>query len=258
MEKKRRNIVFFGFVLICIGLSSAGFADTRKFSADSVSSFDVSLWNENITVSTCSGREILVISETDDESMTPDVMLDDGVLKIVSGNTVHDGENVCNISLQVPETFVADKVSMKISCGRLDIKKLTAETVILSPGPDNSMENIKADYFEIPLPDQADMNISNLDSSEINIYLLAGNVNLSMLRIPERQSRISSKYGMLNISFPVNGSFTINARSFLSKFMNRLNGSTADWIREGTTYSHNGGGVVITLQTHEGDILVGE
>lgn len=108
------------------------------------------------------------------------------------------------------------------------------------------------------ITDEADMNISNLDSKEIKISLLAGSVNLSLLRIPERESRISSKFGNLNIFFPKDESYTINARSFYSKFINNLNGSVTDWIREGKTYKHNGGGVEIMLQTHNGDIEIRE
>ena len=67
---------------------------------------------------------------------------------------------------------------------------------------------------------------------------------------------LSSKSGKLNIIFPENEAFTINASSFNSKFINMLNNSVVDWIREGCCYKHNGGGAGIILQTHTGDIKV--
>ena len=56
----------------------------------------------------------------------------------------------------LPENFLADKITINTQYKKTDIKKLNSKTVILLPGPENSLANIKADYFEIPVPDQAD------------------------------------------------------------------------------------------------------
>ena len=46
--------------------------------------------------------------------------------------------------------------------------------------------------------------------------------------------------------------------SFNSSFINNLNNSVTDWVREGKVYKHNGGGVELLLQTHNGDIVISE
>lgn len=254
----KKIIVILVVNLISLCLFAGNYEDSKKFDVDSVLNFNISLLKENLTVSTSKGNEIYVISETNDKSMIPIVELENKTINIKNADYPFDKKSTCHISLLLPENYAADKVAIETAFGKLAIKKLTANFVSLNPGPDNSLANIKADYFEIPIPDEADMNISNLDSKEIKISLLAGSVNLSLLRIPERESRISSKFGNLNISFPKDESYTINARSFYSKFINNLNGSVTDWIREGKTYKHNGGGVEIMLQTHNGDIEIRE
>ena len=255
-EKMKKTLIVLICIFICSFTFAGGFEDSKKFDVNSVSNFDISLLKENLIISTFNGNAIYVISETTDESMFPIVELKNNTLIIRKANNPHEERYMCHISLMLPENYIADKVSIETLSGELRIKQLRANYVKLLPGPKNSLDNIKADYFEIPIPDQADMNISNLDSKEINISLIAGTVNLSMLHIPTINSKISSKNGKLNIAFPANEAFTINAKSFNSKFINNLNNSVIDWIREGNIYKQNGGGVEIVLQTHTGDIEV--
>ncbi|MCQ2574420.1 MAG: DUF4097 domain-containing protein [Treponema sp.] len=248
------------FTCICFILCSMMFAedfnDIKKFDTDSISSFNISLFNENITVETSTEKQIYLIIESKNKSVLPSINIYGKELKICSNDEMYDKNNVCNILLKIPETFIADKVFIKTVLGKLEIKKMTSRTVILNPGPDNSMGNIKSDYFEIPVPDEADINIFNLDSKEINMSLFVGKLNLSLLQIPEKNSKITLKQGKMNVLFPKDAAFTLNTRSFYSKFVNNLDNSTKDWIRDGFTYEHNGGGVEILLQTHTGDIEV--
>jgi len=254
----KKRLAFLIINLILFKMFAAGFENSKKFDADSVSNFNISLYKEDFTVSTYNGNEICIISEADEKSILPFVKLENSTLLIKHADYPDDKKCMCSISLFLPENFKAGKVSIKTPLGKMDIKQLSADSVILEPGPDNSLKNIKTDYFEIPIPDPADINISNLDSKEINIRLMAGTLNLSLSRIPEKNSHISSKQGNLNILFPKNDSFSINSRSFYSKLINNLDNSVTDWIREGKTYKHNGGGVEIMLQTHTGDIIIGE
>lgn len=252
----KKIIIFQILILSSFYLFAGGFENSQKFNVDSVSNFNIALISENLTISYFNGNEIYVISETDNQSIFPIVELENNTLMIKNAEYPADIKGNCNISLKLPENYAANKVKIEIFFGKLVIEKLNANSVSLLPGPDNLIKNITADYFEIPIPDQADMNISNLDSKEIKIRLVAGSVNLSLLRIPERKSFIHSKCGDLNISFPKEESFTIDARSFYSKFINNLNNSVTDWVREGKIYKHNGGGVEITLQTHNGNIII--
>lgn len=252
----KKSIIILTLNLICFSLFAEEFDETKKFDVGSVSNFNILLIKENISVSTFTGNEIWVISEADDKSIMPSVVLKNNTLIIKNADYSNDEKHTCNISLLLPENYETEKVSIKTSFGKLEINQLTANSIILEPGPDNSLKNIKSDYFEIPIPDEADINIYNLDSKEINIRLMAGKLNLSLNRIPEKNSHISSKNGVINILFPENESFSINARSFNSKFINNLDNSVTDWIREGKDYKHNGGGVEIMLQTHTGDIVI--
>ena len=252
----KKKIILLLYTFICSLIFAGGFEDSKKFDVNSISDFNISLLNENLIISTFKGKEICVISETNDESMFPIVELQNNTLFIQKADNPYKESYMCHISLMLPENFIADTVSIETLYGELRINRLTANSVKLLPGPKNSLDNIKADYFEIPIPDQADMNITNLDSKEINIRLLSGTVNLSMVHVPTMNSTISSKNGKLNITFPANEAFTIKAKSFNSKFINNLNNSVTDWIREGKTYKQNGGGVEIILQTHTGDIEV--
>lgn len=253
---KKSFIVFLTLSLLYCSAFATGFEETNKFKADSVSNIEILLLQENLSVTTWNENEICVISETNDNSLFPTINYKNGNLQIINKNS-YDKENYCNISLMLPEKFIADKIKLKTPYGKLNIKKLSAKSVILEPGPDNLMENITAESFEIPNPDEADMNISNLNCDYVNITLTAGSVNLTMNKIPEKDSKISTKQGTLNISLPENEAFSINAKSFNSKFINNFESSIVDWIREGVEYKHNGGGVKINLQTHTGDIIIG-
>lgn len=252
----KKNALIFICIFTCSLLFAGGFTDSKEFDSNSVSSLNISLKNENITISTSKENIVYVISETNNKSIFPDVKIVEKELKICSIDDQYDKNNFCNISLIIPESFIADTVTVNIINGELNIKKMTAKTVILTPGPKNSLANIKADYFKIPDPDEADMNIFNLDCKEIEIFLTAGDVNLSFQKLPENNSKISSKYGKLNILIPKENFFTINAISFNSKFINNLNNSVTEWIREGNLYKHNGGGVEISLKTYTGDIVI--
>lgn len=158
----------------------------------------------------------------------------------------------------LPENYVAQKISIKAPYGNLDIKKLNAKNVSLIPGPENSLANITADYFEIPIPDQADINVSNLACKAFKITLLAGNMKLSLAQAPEKDSELSIKNGEINLQLPKNSDFTILAESNHSKFINNFNGSVEKWARDGLSYKHNKGGATIKLKTFEGDITIGE
>ena len=128
----------------------------------------------------------------------------------------------------------------------------------LLPGPENSLANIKSDYFEISIPDQADKNITNLDCKEFAISLVVGDLNLTLAHTPEKTSKASVKHGSINLKIAKTEKFTIKAKSNNSKFYNDFTGEKTNRLRDGITYKHNGGGPEITLQNFTGDIRVGE
>ena len=126
-----------------------------------------------------------------------------------------DPTSVKNIEIEL--LFENLTVSTKVPYGKLDIKKMNARIVNITPGPENSLANITADFFKIPLPDEAD----------------------------------------INISIPSESSFTILADSYHSKFINNFTGKVDSWARDAITYKHNGGGPEINIRNFKGDITVG-
>ena len=241
-------------------LSAGGFSESKKFDQAKVSDIEVELKFESLTVSTWNGKQIVVVFESNKKDIFPQIKSENKRLQILTRHSLdkpEDKDSFCNISLMLPEEYLAEKIIMKVPYKKLDVKKLNAKTVSIKPGPENSLANIAADYFEIPLPDQADINISNLDCKSFDITLLAGNANISLVRAPEKDSKFSVKDGKLNLSIPEASSFTIFAEAYNSKFINNFSGTVDARARDGIIYKHNDGGPVIKLRTFNGDITVG-
>ena len=257
MIKKRLIVVLLAFNCV-LSLFAGAFSESKRFNADSVSDIDISLLFENLNVSVWSGNEIVVTFETNNKSMIPQIVLEAKSLKIKNSKYDYEKKFFCDVSLMLPENYVAGKITISAPYKKLDIKKLNAKTVRLLPGPENSLANIKADFFEIPIPDQADMNIINLDCREFAISLVAGDLNLTLAHAPEKSSKASVKHGSINLKIPETEKFTIKAKSNNSEFYNNFTGEKTDWLRDGTIYNHNGGGPEIQLQTFTGAIRVGE
>lgn len=239
---------------------AGGFSETKKFAPAKVTNIEVNLLFENLTVSTWDGNQIVVVSESNKKGAFPQITSINKTLQIHARDSAiqrEDKDSYCNISLMLPENYLAEKIVIDAQYKKLEIKKLNAKNVSIKPGPDNSLANITADYFEIPDPDQADINISNLDCNSFNIWITAGDVNLSLTRVPAKDSKVSAKNGKLNVTIPEASNFTIKANSYHSKFINNFTGSVDTWARDGITYKHNSGGTVIDIRTFEGDITVG-
>ncbi|MCR4953808.1 MAG: DUF4097 domain-containing protein [Treponema sp.] len=254
---KKSILLIFIFFSCFVKLSAGGFSETKRFDVDSIENIQVELRFASLTVSTWNGNQIVVISESNNKSLFPLISLGNQILEI-KANNLSDKKSGCLVSLLFPENYVAKKVTIKTNYGKLDIKKLSAKTVSLLPGMENSLSNITADFFEIPMPDETDINLINLDCKSFNITLVAGNVNLSLLHTPTQNSKISAKHGNLNIAIPSDSSFTVLADSYHSKFINNFTGKVDSWVRDGITYKHNGGGSKIDIQTFYGDITIGE
>ena len=241
-------------------LSAVGFSETKKIDQVSVTNIEVELMFEDLTLSTWNGNQIAVVFESNKKDIFPEIKSENKNLKILSTNSISFAESkeyFCNISLMLPENYLAEKIVIKAPYGKLDVKKLNAKNVCIIPSPENSLANITTDYFEIPLPDQLDLNISNLDCKAFNITLLAGDANISLVRAPEKDSKLSVKEGKLNVRLPADSSFTVHAISNHSKFINNFTGDVSTQARDGITYKHNGGGPAIDLRTFKGDITVG-
>ena len=260
MNIKKRLSIFFVMFLFLLELAAGAFSKTQKFDISSVADIDVKLMFENLTVSTWEGNQIVIISEASKKDILPLVTCENMTLQIASTypiNKSFDEKSFCEISLMLPKNYVAEKASIKARYNKLEIKKLDAKTVIITPGSENILSNITADYFEIPLPDETDINISNLDCNSFNITLIVGDANISLSRPPVKASKLSVKEGNLKLSIPDASSFTIHADSYHSRFINNYDGSVTDWVRDGITYKHNGGGSEINIKTFKGDITIG-
>lgn len=255
---KKSLIVILLAIGCAINLFAGAFSETNKFSIDSVNDIDISLMFENLYVSLWKGNEIVITSESNNKSMIPEVVLNDKNLQIKNNDYEYENKYFCDVSLMLPEKFVADKIAINAPYKKLVIKKLIARTVSLIPGPDNYLADIKVDYFEIPIPDEADINISNLDCKAFKISLVAGNLNLSLAHTPENESSASVKHGNINLEISETEKFTLKVTSYNSKFYNEFTSEKVDWVRDGITYKHNGGGPEITLHTFTGDIRAGE
>ena len=241
-------------------LSAVGFSETKKIDQASVTNIEVELMFENLTLSTWNANQIAVVFESNKKDIFPEIKSENKNLKILSTNSISFAESkeyFCNISLMLPENYLAEKIVIKAPYGKVDVKKLNAKNVSITPSPENSLANITTDYFEIPLPDQLDLNISNLDCKAFNITLLAGDANISLAHTPEKDSKLSVKDGKLNVRIPEASSFTVHAISNHSKLINDFTGDVSTRVRDGITYKHNGGGPAIDLRTFKGDITVG-
>lgn len=259
--KKSISIIFVLFSCI-FTLFAGGFSETKKFAPAKVTNIEVNLLFENLTVSTWDGNQIVLVSESNKKGAFPQITSINKTLQIRARDSgtdilLEEQDSFCNISLMLPENYLAEKIAIDAQNKKLEIKKLKAKNVSIKPGPDNSLANITTDYFEIPDPDQADINISNLDCNSFNIWITAGDVNLSLTRVPAKDSKVSAKNGKLNVTIPEASSFTIKANSYHSKFINNFTGTVTTWARDGITYKHNDGGPAIEIRTFEGDITVG-
>lgn len=261
MKNKKKILVTLILFACILHLSAGGFSKTTKIEQTKVTNIEVELVFENLTLSTWKGNEIIIVSESNKKDIFPEVKSENKNLKILSPNSIsfaESKESFCNISLMLPEIYLAENIVIKAPYGKLDVKKLNAKKVCITPSPENSLANITTDYFEIPLPDQLDVNISNLDCKAFNITLLAGDANISLAHAPEKDSKLSVKEGKLNVTIPASSSFTIKADSYHSKFINNFTGDISTWARDGITYKHKGGGSTIELRTFKGDITVGD
>lgn len=260
MKIKKLILVILMLLSCLVNLSAGGFSETKKIEQTDVVNIEVELMFENLTLSTWKGKQIVIVSESNKKDIFAEIKSENKTLRILTRNSLgiaEAKEYFCNISLMLPEEFLAEKIVLKVPYGKLDIKKLKAKSVSLTPSPDNSLENITTDYFEIPLPDQLDLNISNLDCKSFNITLLAGDANISLAHAPEKDSKLSVKDGKLNVTIPATSKFTLNAISYHSKVINNFTGDVKTWARDGITYKHNGGGPAIEVRTFNGDITVG-
>lgn len=259
-----KKVVLFLISIFITSLAFANdafeFSETKRFDQTSVTDIEVELLFENLTISTWKENQIAVICESNKKGVFPQITSENKNLKIqkTEARIKRDDKNsFCNISLMLPENYLAEKITIKAPYGKLDIKKMNARIVSITPGPENSLANITADFFKIPLPDEADINISNLDCNSFDITLFVGDANLSLVRAPEKKSKISVKEGKLNITIPSESGFTILADSYHSKFINNFTGKVDSWVRDGITYKHNGGGPEIEVRNFKGDITVG-
>ena len=259
----KKSILIIVVLFSCFFTLFAGeFSETKKFDLAKVINIEVDLGFENLTVSTWDGNQIVVVSESNKEGVFPNITSINKTLQIRatdSGTDILLGEqdSFCNISLMLPENYLAEKITIKAPLKKLDVKKLNAKTVHIIPGPENSLANITADSFTISDWNEADVNIFNLACNSFNIAITAGDINLSLARVPAKDSKASVKCGKLNVTIPAASSFTIKANSYHSKFINNFTGTVTTWARDGITYKHNGGGTVIDIRTFEGDITVG-
>ena len=259
-KNEKKCINNFSFILLFFTLFAGGFSETKKFDLANVTNIEVDLLFENLTVSTWDGNQIVVVSESNKKDIFPQIISENKTLQIQTTHSISEPEDktsFCNISLMLPENYLAEKIVINAQYKKLDVKKLNAKNVSIKPGPENSLANITTDYFEIPDPDQTDIYISNLDCNSFNIWITAGDVNLSLTRIPAKDSKLSTKNGKLNVTIPAASSFTIKANSYHSKFINNFTGTVNAWARDGINYKHNGGGTVIDIRTFEGEITVG-
>lgn len=259
----KKSILIIVVLFSCLfTLFAGGFSETKKFDLAKVINIEVDLLFENLTVSTWDGNQIVVVSESNKEGVFPNITSINKTLQIRATDSgtdilLENQDSYCDISLRLPENYLAEKITIKAPYKKLDVKKLNAKTVHIIPGPDNSLANITADSFEISDWNEADVNIFNLACNSFNIAITAGDINLSLARVPAKDSKASVKCGKMNVTIPEASNFTIKADSYHSKFINNFTGTVDTWARDGITYKHNSGGTVIDIRTFEGDITVG-
>ncbi|MCR4736212.1 MAG: hypothetical protein K5829_14540 [Treponema sp.] len=149
MKTKIKTILSTLFLTFnCLLLLSAGsFEERKSFKPASVSTIEVELLFQNLTLSTYNGDEILLITESNKKDNKLQISLEKDNLQIREDKNAADKKSLSTISLMLPENYVAQKISIKTPYGNLDIKKLNAKNVSLIPGPENSLANITADYF---------------------------------------------------------------------------------------------------------------
>ncbi len=121
----KKSVIVLLCSFACSLAFAGGFTDSKVFDTSSISSLNISLENENITISTSKDNTIHVISETNSKSVFPEVKVVENELKILSKGNLSKND-FCYISLIIPESFAADKVTVNIKNGELNIKKLTA------------------------------------------------------------------------------------------------------------------------------------
>ena len=126
-------------------LSAGGFSESKKFDQAKVSDIEVELMFESLTVSTWNGKQIVVVFESNKKEIFPQIKSENKRLQILTRHSLdkpEDKDSFCNISLMLPEEYLAEKIIMKVPYKKLDVKKLNAKTVSIKPGPENSLANI--------------------------------------------------------------------------------------------------------------------
>lgn len=230
---KKASCVLY-FLLSSFLLFAGGFSDIKRYDASFVNKLNILLRCEHLYISETDEAQIIIITETDKKEAFPSCQLNDNTLTLTS--SFQERPDYCNVNIFLPKGFSTKEVQLRAD--KIDISTLNTDF-------------LKIDYY-----DENFITIKNLDCKKCNMVLFFGEIDINFLHAPQEESLIRQKQGKIKVTLPPQENFTVFAKSFNSKLINGLNNEVLDYIREGKTLVNKNGGPVLTIQTHNGDIIL--
>ncbi len=252
----KKSIIIFLFIVNLGIIFAGGFTDIKTFDHSSVKEINISLQYENLSISNTDKSEILIITETNNRTLEPKIALENNSLTIANQTKTIADDFFCYVSILLPNDFYLDSVEINNYTGNVDIKEIHAKKIKVQTEGKSTFSNISTDCFTLTDLGESDIIISNLDCDSFDIARFVGKTQLSLKHPPLEESNIRTKSGEIEIMLSEDANYTVFAKSFNSKLINKPENTEISYIREGKKYVHNKGSATINIQTHSGDIII--
>ena len=253
----KKKIVLIILFLFAFGiLYSDAPSDIKRFNPISTKELNISLSSENLTISSTEEAEIIIITETSDNSLNPKINLQNNSLSITNQTLKNQEKSFCDITILLPADCCFNSVDINNITGNLNIEHLNCQSLIIQTDGKSTFNDIKTGSFKLVDLGESDIAITDLDCDSFNIDRFEGKTQLSLKRLPTEESSIRTKIGEIEIILSEAENYTLFTKSFNSKLINKIDNTELNSIREGKKIVHNKGSATISVQTHSGNIVI--
>lgn len=230
------------------------------FSPEDITEINADLFQESFVLKTAKSESIYVEIFSNNSNKKPSVYYssETETLNITKTSLSYDKGDFCSIIVYVPETYLSVTYKISTNYGNIAIENVNSDNSIVLNNCEGStkINNCNCDYLYFLNNGQAsEILFNNIKCSYFDISSIAGDISLSLTKGPEATSRITTKYGQINLTIPKTENFNLTVHSNNSKFINNYT-KTNQTARNNRTFNNGTDGVPIFLQTFTGDITL--
>lgn len=203
---------------VLFSAATLSFADAKNivykesFSFAQIENLKISLTYEDLQISQIYGDEIVVEIGSNNRNKTPEVFVDDDILKIqTKEQKVRRGER-CNVYVYLPQDFFAKSIELNNTSGNITVDILKAENAILVNNVSGRTDigNCQTELFTSTNV-SGNSTLQKIVAEYFQLSSTSGNLFAQLEQAPEATSQLTNISGKTQLYYPKDSNFEIVA-----------------------------------------------